>query len=148
MAYATPEDVAARLGRELTTDEEAQVTVLLEDVETLIKIRIPDLDAKITAGTIPERVVVMIEVNAVLRVLKNPDAFMSETDGNYSYTRSTSGASGYLDLLPQEWEWLFGGTGMFQLIPVSPYGGSVEGARDPNKEYLCPPSWGFTVRVP
>lgn len=148
MAYATPADVEARIGRELTPEETIQVGELLEDVEALIKLRIPDLDAKVADGMIPERIVVMVEVNAVVRVLRNPEAYVSETDGNYSYTRSQSGASGYLELLPIEWEWLFGGTGMFQIIPVSPYGEYVEGARQPNAHYWCPPSWGFTVRVP
>lgn len=149
MAYATPQDVEARLGRELTPDEEAQVLELLEDVETLIRLRIPDLDERVADERIPERVVVMVEVNAVLRVIRNPDAYVSETDGNYSYTRSQEGASGFLDILPIEWEWLLGGGGMFQIVPVSPYGTSVEGAaRQPDAHYWCPPSWGFTVRVP
>lgn len=148
MAYATPQDVEARIGRELTPEETLQVSELLEDVETLIRIKIPDLDAKVDDGTIPERLIVMIEVNAVVRVLRNPEAYVSETDGNYSYTRSTNGASGYLEILPLEWDWLFGGNGMFQIIPVSPYGGRVEGQIQPNAHYLAPPSWGFTVRVP
>lgn len=149
MAYATVADVETRLGRDLTDEEEAQVTELLEDVETLIKTRIPDLDAKVADGTIPERLVVMVEVNAVIRVLRNPDAYVSETDGNYSYTRSQDGSSGYLNILPIEWDWLFGGGGMFQIVPISPFGDRVEGgARQPDAHYWCPPSWGFTVRVP
>src|SRR5690349_4350472 len=112
MAYATIADVELRLGRDLTTEEEAQVTELLEDVEAMIRYRIPDLDEKVANGTLPERLVVMVEVNAVVRVLRNPEAYVSETDGNYSYTRSSSGASGYLELTPQEWDWLFGGSGM------------------------------------
>lgn len=148
MAYATPTDVEARIGRELTPDENLQVSELLEDVETLIRIKIPDLDAKVAEGTIPERLVVMIEVNAVVRVLRNPDAYVSETDGNYSYTRSANGASGYLEILALEWDWLFGGNGMFQIVPISPFGGRVEGARQPDAHLICPPSWGFTVRVP
>lgn len=151
MAYATIADVELRLGRDLSTEEEAQVSELLEDVETLIRIRVPDLDEKVANGTIPERLVVMIEVNAVVRVLRNPDAYVSETDGNYSYTRSQNGASGFLELLPQEWEWLFGGSGMFQIVPIDPYGGRVEGGfvrQWDAQTCLCPPSWGFTVRVP
>jgi hypothetical protein len=149
MAYATPADVESRLGRDLTSEEEAQVTELLEDVEALIKLRIPDLDDKVTAGTIPERIVVMVEVNAVIRVLRNPEAYVSETDGNYSYTRSSDGASGYLEILPQEWDWLFGGGGMFQIVPVDPFGARVEGGtRQPDAHYWCPPSYSWTVRVP
>lgn len=147
MAYATPADVEVRLGRELTPEETAQVAELLEDVEMMIKLKIPDLDAKVADGTIPERLVILVEVNAVIRVLRNPDAFVSETDGNYSYTRSSDGASGYLSILPIEWEWLLGDGGMFQIIPVSPTGDSVEGSRQPNAHLICPPSWGWRVRV-
>ena len=99
MAYATVEDVQTRLGRELSPEETQMVLALLEDVEAMIRQRIPDLDEKIEDGKIQERIVVMVEVNAVLRVLRNPDAFLSETDGNYSYTRSSDGASGYLEIL-------------------------------------------------
>jgi hypothetical protein len=147
MAYATTTDVETRLGRQLTPDETIQVGELLEDVEAIIKINIPDLDVKVADGTIPLRIVVMVEVNAVLRVLKNPDAYVSETDGNYSYTRSTDGASGYLSILPIEWDWLTGGSEMFQIVPVSPFGGRVEGQMMPGREYLPEPSWGFPIRV-
>lgn len=147
MAYATPEDVEKRLGRELTPEETIQVGEMLEDVEAMIRLRVPDLDERVESGEIPDRIVIMIEVNAVLRVLKNPDAYVSETDGNYSYTRSSEGASGYLTILPIEWDWLLGDRGMFQIVPVSPYGGHVEGARQPDAHMLCPPSWGFRVRV-
>lgn len=149
MAYATPVDVETRLGRDLTPEEEAQVTELLEDVETLIKLRIPDLDVKVSDGTIPERLVVMIEVNAVVRVLRNPEAYVSETDGNYSYTRSNDGSSGYLQILPNEWDWLFGGGGMFQIVPVDANGQRVEGGvRQPDAHFWCPPSYGWNVRIP
>lgn len=148
MAYATVEDVEARLGRELTDDEETQVLALLEDVEAMIKLRIPDLDERVADGRIPERIVVMVEVNAVIRVIRNPDAFISETDGNYSYQRSSDGASGYLEILPNEWDWLTGDGGMFQIVPVSPYGDRVEGGyRQPDAHYWCPPSYSFRVRI-
>ncbi len=148
MAYATVEDVQIRLGRELSPDETQMVLALLEDVEAMIRQRIPDLDEKIADGEIQERIVVMVEVNAVLRVLRNPDAFLSETDGNYSYTRSSDGASGYLEILPNEWDWLCDTGGMFQLIPITPYGDRLEGGyRQPDAHYWCPPSCSWRVRV-
>ena len=119
MSYATVADVEVRLGRELTVDEEAQVTVLLEDAEVLIKTRVPDLDALVLAGTIPEHLVVMIEVAMVLRVIRNPEAFISEQDGNYSYQKSAQAASGYLSLTDLEWSWLGVDQGMFQIVPIA-----------------------------
>jgi len=149
MAYATVVDVESRLGRDLSTEEENQVTVLLDDVEALIRARIPDLDDRVAASANYERIVVMVETNAVVRVLRNPDAYVSETDGNYSYQRASQGSNGMLELLPVEWEWLGSGSDMFQIIPTDPYGDRIEGgARQPDAHYWCPPSWGFTVRVP
>jgi len=148
MAYATVDDVESRLGRQLTPEEEAQVQVLLEDAEGMIRQRIPDLDAKVASDENYERLVIMVEANAVIRVIRNPDAFIAETDGNYSYQRATEGASGYLDILPNEWQWLLGGGSMFQIVPVDPYGDRIEGAhRQPDAHYWCPPSHGFYVRV-
>lgn len=149
MAYATVADVESRLGRDLSTEEENQVEVLLDDVEALIRARITDLDERVAASANYERIVVMVEVNAVVRVLRNPEAYVSETDGNYSYQRSTTTASGMLELLPVEWDWLGGGSDMFQIVPTDPFGDRVEGgARQPDAHYWCPPSWGFTVRIP
>lgn len=117
MSYATPGDVAVRLGRELSEEEEAQVQVLLDDVELIIKLRVPDLDEKITDGTIQEAVVVMIEANSVARVLRNPEGYLSETDGNYSYQINTSVASGLLDILGVEWGWLGVSRGIYTIAP-------------------------------
>jgi hypothetical protein len=147
MAYAALEDVEARLMRSATEEEAVMIEQLLEQVEAIIRLRIPDLDQKILNGDISETIVVMVEVNAVMRVMNNPEAFMSETDGNYSYQRNLSGASGYLDILPIEWEWLSGARGMFQIIPVRPGGRRVEGGVNED-HWFPPPSWGFTVRVP
>lgn len=149
MAYATVEDVEARLGRELTPDEADQVGILLEDAEAIIKMRVPNLDELVDDGTIPERIVVMIEVQMVLRVLRNPDAFISETDGNYSYTRSSSGASGYLEVLPLEWDWLMRGRGQYQLVPIPPYADMAEGyRRQPDAHDWAGNAEWWVVRVP
>lgn len=117
MSYATPEDVAVRLGRELTEEEAAQVQVLLDDVELIIKTRIPDLDDQIAEGKISEEIVVMIEANAVARVVRNPEGYTAETDGNYSYQINTSVASGLLDILGFEWGWLGLKRGIYTIAP-------------------------------
>ncbi|MBO0830325.1 MAG: hypothetical protein J2P24_21330 [Streptosporangiales bacterium] len=123
MAYATVDDVAVRLGRPLTDDERAMVAALLGDVEALIKARIPDLDAQVTAGTIARDVVVMVEANAVLRVLRNPGGYRSESDGDYSYTVDANAAAGYLTITPDEWALLGAGGDAFTITPyVRPAG--------------------------
>lgn len=149
MAYATAQDVEARLGRDLRPEEVEQVEILLEDAEAILLMRIPNLHDLVTSGEIPERIVVMVEVQMVLRVLRNPDAFISETDGNYSYTRSSSGASGYLEVLPLEWDWLMRGRGQYQLVPVPPYGTTPEGyTRQPDAHDWAGCAEWWVVRVP
>ncbi|MDA3643785.1 phage Gp19/Gp15/Gp42 family protein [Saccharopolyspora indica] len=117
MAYATPEDVEARFTRELTEEEKAMVAARLEDVEAVIRARIPDLDEKVESGEIPLELLVMIECEAVLRVLRNPEGYSQETDGNYSYSMSSSAAPGRILILPEEWEWLGVRRGAFTIRP-------------------------------
>jgi hypothetical protein len=106
MAIATPADVAERLGRELDAAETALVASRLDDAEELIFQRIPDLTQKIAAGTIRQRLVVMVECEAVMRLIRNPEGYTSETDGNYSYSISHRVASGRLEILSDEWAML------------------------------------------
>lgn len=103
MAYAVPTDVADRLGRDLDESETRIVGVRLDDAERLIKSRIPDLESRVVAGTIDQANVVMIEAEAVLRLVRNPDGYSSETDGNYTYRIDRDVASGSLEILDREW---------------------------------------------
>jgi hypothetical protein len=105
MTYAVPSDVTTRLGRAATAEESAMITVLLADVERLILRRIPDLAAQIAAvpPTIDEADVVQVEAQAVLRVVRNPDGFVSETDGTYTYQLSHNSSPGALEVWPEEW---------------------------------------------
>lgn len=120
MTYATADDVQARLGRPLTGDEQTMVAALLADAEALIKARIPDLDQRVTGGRTPREVVVLVEANAVLRVVRNPGGYRSETDGDYAYTVDPSAAGGYLTILPDEWGLLGAGGGAFTIMAYLP----------------------------
>lgn len=122
MAYAQASDVEARLGRTLDASETTIVNIRLNDVELLIRNKIPDLDTQISEGTIDVEVVIMIESESVLRLLRNPDGYTAETDGNYSYQISVRVASGRLDILPEEWALLGFKSGAFTIRPdLSPY---------------------------
>ena len=103
MAYATAVDIADRLGRELDDVEARIVEARLEDAETLIQTRVPTLDALIIEGKQNARLVIMVESDVILRLIRNPDGFTQETDGNYSYSIDARVASGRLSLLPEEW---------------------------------------------
>jgi len=118
MTYASADDVSVRWGRPITDEQKALIEARLADVERMIKRRIKDLDAKITAGTVDIEDVKQVEADAVLRIVKNPDGFLQETDGDYSYMLSADTASGRLEILPEEWERLgYIKSRMFQLVP-------------------------------
>jgi hypothetical protein len=117
MAYATAEDVQNRLPRILDTDEQRVVNTRLDDAERLIKRRITDLDAQIVAGTIDQDDVIMVESDMVLRLIRNPDGYQSETDGSYSYTISQQVASGVLEVLASEWAALGVRRGSYIIAP-------------------------------
>ncbi|AJD82437.1 head-to-tail adaptor [Mycobacterium phage Sheen] len=118
MAIATPQDVENRWVRELSEEETTLVNTRLEDAERMIRRRIKDLDAKITAGDIDADDVKMVEAEMVLRLLRNPEGFAQETDGNYTYMLNQRIASGKLEVLDDEWEALgIRRSGMFVLYP-------------------------------
>lgn len=105
MAYATYEDVQVRWDHELSQEEQDLVEQRLEDVERRILDRIPDLASKIASGAIDVENVKTIEADAVLRLVRNPDGYIQETDGNYSYILSADQA-GKLYIADEEWELL------------------------------------------
>lgn len=103
MAYAQVSDVQARFERELDEYEEVVVAQRLDDAELLIKARIPNLDDQISDGKIPEELVIMAEADAVLALIRNPDAKVGETDGNYSYQLNWATATGVLTIPERYW---------------------------------------------
>ncbi len=110
MAVAVPSDVAARLGRPLTTDETAWVSALLDDAEALLLGRIPTLTARLAAvpPTLSVAAVKQAEAWAVVRVLRNPDGKSQEAIDDYSYTRDKSVAGGGLYISDSDWQTILG----------------------------------------
>lgn len=104
MAYATPADVEARLGRPLYEAETVIVDARLGDAELILRSKIPALDDNVAASATYEQAVVMVESDMVIRLIKNPDGFMQESKADYSYMRATGFASGRLEVLPEEWD--------------------------------------------
>jgi hypothetical protein len=86
MQLATVEDVEARW-RPLTTDEYVVAQTLLGDASDGLRLKIPSIDDRITAGDLPASVVAAVVVAPVIRYLRNPDGYESERIGDYSYTR-------------------------------------------------------------
>ena len=52
------------------------------------------------------RTLIDIEAEAVLRLIRNPEGYASESDGSYSYQFNRETASGRLEILASEWETL------------------------------------------
>lgn len=147
MAYATVTDVEARLGRTLDLSESQIVTTRLNDIELMIRHRIPDLDTKVSTGVIDPAVVVMVECDAILRLIRNPDGFTAETDGNYSYQISSEVASGKLDILGSEWALLGVRNGAFTIRPVIDplYGSLPYPWENVNRPFADFPAWDRTT---
>ena len=121
MSYATVTDVQVRLGRPITSaNEVAQVTAWLTDVEALIRVRIPDLNQRVLLGDIDETIVALVEAQAVVRKVKNPDGKQNERIDDYSYGLNADSARGDLFLTAEEWALLLPVSvgGAFTIRPV------------------------------
>jgi hypothetical protein len=122
MSYAAAQDVTDRLGRDVSGNTAliTLITTRLSDVERLIKRRIPDLDAQLAADppTIDVEDVKQVEAEAVLRLARNPEGYISETDGTYTYQLAQDMSAGSLEILPDEWEIL--GVSSSAMVIIAP----------------------------
>lgn len=101
MALATVDDVAVPLLRELSAAERVYAARLLGWAEILIRGRFADFTA------LNQDAVVMVESQAVARVLRNPDGKYQESlSGEYASTRDRIGADGVLRITDEEWSLL------------------------------------------
>lgn len=122
MAIATATDVINRLGKN-PDDIEDEITTLinvrLEDAERRIKKRIPDLVDQADDDADFHADVVQVESDVVLRLVRNPEGYISETDGNYTYMFRQDLSSGVLEITDEDWEVLgvVNGSGFFMLVP-------------------------------
>lgn len=86
MAWATYQDVLDRwVGTDAPTDTDL-ITTLITDAEAVVTAAYPGIQARITAGSLSEDLVVMVVVRMVSRVLRNP--------GGLSYYQQTTGPFG------------------------------------------------------
>ncbi len=105
---ATWQDVQSRLlGRTLTVPEQDTVTVWIGDLESDIRLRIPDVDDRILEdpnfGNRIKRVITAV----VKRVLDNPKGLRQSTVSIDDYSRTetvdTTGSSGVLGFSDLDW---------------------------------------------
>ncbi|EHB44149.1 Phage protein Gp19/Gp15/Gp42 [Mycolicibacterium rhodesiae JS60] len=104
MAHATADDVVELWAKEPEAEVLALIERRLAQVERMIRRRIPDLDTQAAADADFKAELVDVESDAVLRLVRNPEGYMSETDGAYTYQLRSDLASGKLEILPDEWE--------------------------------------------
>lgn len=112
--YATVEQVAAEIGRPITTQIEiAQVQQWLDRAERIIRRRIPDLDQRVASGIPDAATVADVEVAAVSRKVYNPRGLRSTQrsidDGSTQDTVDSTQSDGVLRILDDEWDLLLPG---------------------------------------
>jgi hypothetical protein len=122
MAYAVVSDVEVLLAREMSPEEQIAAQRRLEQVERMIKRRVPDLDVRALDDEY-RATLVDVESESVSRVLRNPDGIVQESEGSYSYMKSQQAADNSLRLTNDEWTALGVRVGgMFTIVanPVMP----------------------------
>lgn len=121
MTYATPQDVADELGRPLSgSAETTQFAGWLLRVEALILTRIPDLAARIAAGSLDQAVVVSVEAAVAARKALNPAGKQNERIDDYSYGLTDAAASVDLTLTDVEWATLLTAPERRQAFTIRP----------------------------
>ncbi len=103
MAYATAQDVVTLWAKEPEPEVMVLIERRLEQVERMIRRRILSLDRLVEESEVFEQDLIDIEADAVLRLVRNPEGYLSETDGTYTYQLSSDISSGRLEILDEEW---------------------------------------------
>lgn len=115
MAYATAQDVVTLWAKEPEPEVMVLIERRLEQVERMIRRRIPSLDTLVGLSETFEADLIDIEADAVLRLVRNPEGYISETDGTYTYQLQADLSGGRLVVLDEEWTAL----GVFRLSRMS-----------------------------
>lgn len=115
MAYATAADVVTLWAKEPEPEVMVLIERRLEQVERMIRRRIPSLDTLVAASSTFEADLIDIEADVVLRLVRNPEGYLSETDGAYTYQLQQDLSGGRLQILDDEWTAL----GVFRLSRMS-----------------------------
>lgn len=102
-----PSDLADRW-RPLTATEEPVAQALLDDAWAILSQQLPDIEDRLTAGSLSELLVVAVESAMVLRVLRNPNGVRQWSVDDYSETRDSALSAGALYLSPEELDLLSG----------------------------------------
>ena len=116
MAYATISDIESRIGRDLSTDEQARASVLLDDAANI-------LNALANVDDADPALLTQVNADMVIRTMTAPtDAYgvsnMSMTAGSYSQSWTYANPGGDLYLTKLEKRLLGISSGYIGSIPV------------------------------
>lgn len=103
MSLATFEDVQNRFHRDIDPEDRRLIETRLRDAETKIRSKIQDLDYQIAQNPALEEIVIRVCADAVIRLIRNPEGFVQETDGGYTYMRGQYLEDGKLTITREEW---------------------------------------------
>lgn len=140
MALATWQDVESRLlGRTLSPDEQATVTIWIEDLSSDIRKRIPDVDARVAEDPDFANTVKRVITASIKRVLDNPKGLRQRTvsidDYSTTETVDTTASSGALFVSDEDWGLLTPATAS-EAFTIRPYG-----APDSPRQWLSTDLW-------
>ena len=105
LSGVVPQDIRdAALGFTIPTGTAANVALqkLIDKAELRILARVPDLAARLEAGTISPEVLASVIEDMALRVARNPDGKKSEAIDDYSWTLDSRVSAGLLYLSDDE----------------------------------------------
>ena len=88
--------------RPLTGQEVTNAETFLDDAWAMLLGRRPTLEADIAAGTVTTANVVRVIAAMVLRVMKNPEGYDTETIDDYTYRRNAIISTGALHVTSDE----------------------------------------------
>ncbi len=120
MPLATAADVAARW-RPLVSNETLLATVLIADVEAILRARWAGLDAAIALGSPSAAVVTGVIARSVVRMMKNPDGKVQESIDDYAYRRADAVADGSLYVSPEDWALILPGRSTVRSVRLLAY---------------------------
>lgn len=82
------------------------VRTLIRRASALLRYRIPDLDARITGGTLPAAIAAEAVTNMIMRVVRNPRGLRSQTVGPFQRSFDPQSASALLEVTQAEFDLL------------------------------------------
>lgn len=104
MTYAVFTDVATRLGRTISDALEiAQINAWISDAESLMRERIPGIDASVVLNTPTLDTVKSVIANVVVRKANNPEGKKDERIDDYSYGLHADAARPDIHFTDDEW---------------------------------------------